>query len=126
MKKILVIIVCLLLVGCGMNKTRGLTMEINLDSQDTGVWRCQSDNQEIIKVTEENFTPDKDTELRGKYQFKFVGTGLGTTTIICDYMVDDEVIDTNRFYVEVDENNFIKYIKKDGNMIEEISDPVFR
>lgn len=126
MKKILIIIVCLFLVGCGEKKTRGLLMEINLDAKASFVWRCQTDDQTVIKITEENFVIDKNNELLGQYQFRFVGAGLGKTTITCNYLDDDEVIDTNKFYFEVDENKFIKYIKKEGNEIEKISDPLFK
>lgn len=126
MKNLLGVVSCLFLISCGEAKTRGLALEINLFAQENEVFRCQSDNQEIIKVTEENFTPDKNNDLSGQYQFKFTGVGVGTTTITCNYLKFDEVKETYKYYVEVDDNNFIKYIKKDGNDVEKISDPVFK
>jgi len=127
MRKILLIVVSLLLVGCSLNdKTRGLLMRINLDSNENVVWRCQSNNDEVIKVTEENFIGSAPDGLAGQYQFKFVGVAAGEATITCNYLeVDNDIEEINTIYVEVDGNKFIRYLRKEGSKIAELSDPVF-
>ena len=124
MKKFLIIIICLLLVGCNNIKTRGLTMEINLEGIDVKVWRCQSDNHEIIKVVEENYIEDKDDELKGIYQFVFNGVSEGKTTITCNCLIEDEIVKTSIYYVSVDNNQFIEYLSKDGD--DKVSEPIFK
>lgn len=124
MKKFLTIILCLLLVGCNGPKTRGLTMEINLESVDVKAWRCQSDNYEIIKVIEENYIEDKTDELKGQYQFRFVGVNEGETTITCNCLVEDEIVKTGIYYVSVDNNQFIKYLHRDS--VDKLPEPVFK
>lgn len=124
MKKFLIIIICLLLVGCNKIKTRGLTMEINLEGIDVKIWRCQSDNPEIIKVVEENYIEDKTDELKGIYQFVFNGVSEGKTTITCNCLIEDEVVKTGIYYVSVDNNQFIEYLSKDGD--DKVSEPIFK
>ena len=124
MKKFLVIMGCLLLIGCGQNKTRGLKMEISLRSSTSDVWRCESNNQEIIKVTEENFIEDKNNNVGGKYQFQFAGVSSGETSITCDFIVDGGSINSVEYHIEVDDNQFIKYLYKSGDTA--VDDPVFR
>lgn len=124
MKKFLIIIICLLLVGCNKIKTRGLAMEINLEGIDVKIWRCQSDNPEIIKVVEENYIEDKTDELKGIYQFVFNGVSEGKTTITCNCLIEDEVVKTGIYYVSVDNNQFIEYLSKDGD--DKVSEPIFK
>lgn len=128
MKKGLLVVISLLLVGCSTSKkTRGLSMEINLESSEDVVWRCQSDNNEVIKVIEENFIGNAPDGLEGQYQFKFIGVTMGEATITCNYLeVANEIELTNTIYVEVDGNKFIKYLKKEGSRAEKIPAPVFR
>lgn len=124
MRKNLIIMGCLLLVGCGQDKTRGLNMEISLRSSSADVWRCESNNQEIIKVTEENFIEDKNSNVGGEYQFKFAGVNRGETSIICNFIVDGGSINSVEYHIEVDENQFIKYLDKTGDT--EMANPVFK
>jgi len=124
MKKILIAMVCLLLIGCNQVKTRGLNMEINLESKNMKVWRCFSNNQDIIKITEENYIEDKNNELNGKYQFRFVGVKQGRTSITCNCLIEEQIVNTGLYYVEIDNNQVIKYLNKTGDI--EIVDPVFK
>lgn len=123
MRKILIIMGCLLLVGCNKDKTRGLKMDISLESNTSDVWRCQSNNEEIIKITEENFIENK-SNIGGKYQFLFAGVSQGETSITCQFIVDGGLINLVEYHVEVDDKQFIKYLDKSGDT--EMVDPVFR
>ena len=102
-------------------------MEISLEASEDETWRCYSDNAEVIRITEENFFGHASDGLAGEYQYKFVGGKAGMATIICIYLdvLENKEI-TNTYYVEVDENKFINYLRKDGDLVLEIPDPNFR
>jgi len=119
-KRILLIIICLCLSGCStLEKTRGLSMEVNLVSGFEQVWRCYSLSEDIIKITEENYFFDGEV-----YQFKFLGVSEGTGIVEC--MTIDNMYKIT-YEVIVDNNKFIKLALKEGNYIkEEVPDPIFR
>lgn len=128
MRKIFLILLVGVLVGCSSNvKTRGLSMEIRLEASEDEAWRCYSDNDEVIRITEENFFGHASDGLAGEYQYKFVGVTAGEATIKCIYsdVLENREI-TNTYYVEVDGNKFINYLKKEGDMVLKMTDPSFR
>ncbi len=131
MKKIILVSICFLLVGCSQSKrTTGTTMELNLPVPSSKyLWRCISNDEFIISLSEENYKQDKSNKKTGTYIYSFTGIKHGNTSIICTYTIPEENTRISDITYEISVNDY-GYItmtnNKSNNLDIEIPNPIFR